>query len=92
MRLRAAEGLVDLKAELVQIFEKVVALHDQYGLHAYLTALENAGLQPKMEAEIKAIAIRETIEMSLEVLRTGRVSTTSNTPLENIAAKAAAGS
>lgn len=94
VRLRAAEGLVDLKAELVQIFEKVVALHDQYGLHAYLTALENAGMQASLIAGIKdnPLAIRETIEMSLEVLRTGRVSTTSNTPLENIAAKAAAGS
>src|ERR1700688_4193913 len=45
VRLRAAEGLVDFKTQLLPIFEKVVVLRDQYGLHAFLTALENAGLQ-----------------------------------------------
>jgi HEAT repeat protein len=94
VRLRAAEGLVDFKAQLVQVFEMVVALQDQYGLHAYLTALENAGLQPTLIVEIKdnPSASRKTIEMLLEVLRTGKVSTKSSAPLENIPAKAAAGS
>ncbi len=94
VRLRAAEGLVDFKAQLVQVFEMVVALQDQYGLHAYLTALENAGLQASLIAGIRdnPLAGRETIEMLLEVLRTGKVSAESSAPLENITAKAAAGS
>ena len=94
VRLRAAEGLVDFKAQLVQVFEMVVALQDQYGLHAYLTALENAGLQASLIAGINANtqASRETIEMLLEVLRTGKVSTKSSAPLENMSAEAAAGS
>lgn len=94
VRLRAAEGLVDFKAQLVQVFEMVVALQDQYGLHAYLTALENAGLQTSLIAGINgnALASRESIEMLLEVLRTGKVSAKSSAPLENITAKAAAGS
>ena len=94
VRLRAAEGLVDFKAQLVQVFEMVVALQDQYGLHAYLTALENAGLQASLIAGIKdnPLASRETIEMLLEVLQTGKVSTKSSAPLENMSAKAAAGS
>jgi HEAT repeat protein len=94
VRLRAAEGLVDFKAQLVQVFEMVVALQDQYGLHAYLTALENAGLQASLIAGINdnILASRESIEMLLEVLRTGKVSAKSSAPLENITAKAAAGS
>ena len=94
VRLRAAEGLVDAKAQLVQVFEMVVALQDQYGLHAYLTALENAGLQASLIAGIKdnPLVSRETIEMLLEVLRTGKVSAKSGAFLENIPAKAAAGS
>jgi HEAT repeat protein len=94
VRLRAAEGLVDFKAQLAQVFEMVVALQDQYGLYAYLTALENAGLQASLIAGIKdtPLVSRETIEMLLEVLQTGKVSTKSSAPLENMSAKAAAGS
>jgi HEAT repeat protein len=55
VRLRAAGGLVDSKAELAQIFGRVVALHDQYGLHAFLTAIENAGLRDTLEAQIQAL-------------------------------------
>jgi HEAT repeat protein len=93
VRLRAAEGLVDFQAQLVPVFEMVVDLQDQYGLHAYLTALENAGLQASLIAGIKEnpLASRKTMESLLEVLRTGKVSTKSDAPMENIAAKAAAG-
>jgi len=54
VRLRAAEALLDLRAEMVAIFEQAVASRDRYGLHAYLTALENAGLRPQLEAELAA--------------------------------------
>ncbi len=54
VRLRAAEGLVGLPTEMVPIFEKVLATRDRYGLHAYLTALENANLRGKLEAELQA--------------------------------------
>jgi HEAT repeat protein len=74
VRLRAAEGLVDFKADAVRIFEMVVALRDQYGLHAYLTALENADLQASLETAIRAnIPPRETSEMMLEVLHTAEL-------------------
>jgi HEAT repeat protein len=94
VRLRAAEGVVDFKTQLVQVFEMVVALQDQYGLHAYLTALENAGLQASLIAGIKdnPLVSRETIGMLLEVLQTGKVSTKSSVFPENMSAKAAAGS
>ncbi len=54
VRLRAAEGLVSQEIEMVPVFAQVAASEDQYGLHAYCTALENAGLRAKLEAELAA--------------------------------------
>jgi HEAT repeat protein len=91
VRLRAGEGLVDFKAELLQIFEMVVALRDQYGLYAYLTALENAGLQAKLQTEIEANprTSRKTKKSLLEVLRTAKLSGESAALQENVRVKAA---
>ena len=75
VRLRAAEGLIDLKTEMAPIFEKVVAADDRYGLHAYLTALENAGMRTKLEAELKSVAevgvSPDSKKILLEVLGAG---------------------
>jgi HEAT repeat protein len=69
VQLRAAIGLTafkdDMRGEataveglerigLLSVFEQVVVLKDRYGLHAYLTALENANLRGKLEDEIRA--------------------------------------
>src|ERR1700688_4241466 len=91
VRLRAAEGLVDFKTDLLPIFEKVVVLRDQYGLHAFLTALENAGLQVTLVAAINNTTGRksETNDILLEVLRTGKVSAHAKAFEENILVKAA---
>jgi hypothetical protein len=48
----AVEGLE--RIGLLSVFEQVVVLKDRYGLHAYLTALENANLRGKLEDEIRA--------------------------------------
>ena len=53
VRLRAAEALVMLRAQMVPIFQQVIATQDRYGLQAYLTALENAGLRGKLEEELQ---------------------------------------
>ena len=52
VRLRAAEGLVEFKEKMADIFEKVAASGDRYAVHAYLTALENADLCADLELEI----------------------------------------
>lgn len=52
VRLRAAEALVNIAGEMSSVFEQVVALHDRYGLHAFLAALDNADLRGKLETEI----------------------------------------
>lgn len=54
VRLRAAEGLLGVNAEMSAVFERVVETRDRYGLHAYLTALENANLRGALEAELEA--------------------------------------
>jgi len=73
VRLRAAEGLVELKTEMAPIFADVVASRDRYGLHAYLTALENADLRGNLEEELQAstkISEEEKIRLR-NVLQTG---------------------
>jgi HEAT repeat protein len=86
VRLRAAEALVDLNTDNVAIFEKAVASRDRYGLHAYLTALDNAGLQGRLEVELKESRhiSTETQRTLLEVLRKGSL------PLEPILLETAA--
>jgi HEAT repeat protein len=76
VRLRAAEALVGLNAEMLPIFERVVALQDHYGMHAYLAALENADLRGKLEAELQASTrINEEEKNRLwKVLHAGRLS------------------
>jgi HEAT repeat protein len=73
VRLRAAEALVELKTEMAHVFEQVVQSRDRYGLHAYLTALENADLRGKLEAEIQAGTKISDEEKGLlqKVLQTG---------------------
>jgi HEAT repeat protein len=91
VRLRAAEGLVDFKTELLPIFEKVIEIHDQYGLHAFLTALENAGLQASLVAGIKNNTENSrNNKLLLEVLTSGKLSAARRAPEENVLARAAA--
>jgi HEAT repeat protein len=86
VRLRAGEALMELRTEMVQTFEKVVAMRDRYGLHAYLTALENSGLQAKLEAEIKAIrpGSQQDEAILLGVLRTGTSPSECDEPQEKV--------
>lgn len=76
VRLRAAEALVGLKTDMAPIFAATVAARDRYGLHAYLTALENADLRGKLEEDLQANAKLNTEEKNhLEkVLQTGALS------------------
>jgi hypothetical protein len=82
VRLRAAEALVDIKAEMVPIFEEVVATADRYGFHAYVAALDNAGLQGKLESELKAIPPAHQGDFLLKVLHAGTLSPRSQPPRE----------
>jgi HEAT repeat protein len=73
VRLRAAEALVGLRTEMVPIFQQVVDARDRYGLHAYLTAVENANLRGKLERELQGSAlVREDQKERLQnVLKAG---------------------
>ena len=76
VRLRAAEALVELKTEMAPIFGQVVQIRDRYGLHAFLTALENANLRATLEGEIQAAAklTDEEKTLLLKTLQTGALS------------------
>jgi hypothetical protein len=74
--MRAAEGLVDFKSEMVSIFAQVVKTRDRYGLHAFLAALENANLRNTLEAELGRAPFPEAEHERDElfaVLRTGKL-------------------
>ena len=73
VRLRAAEALVELDRELVPIFADVLDTQDRYGLHAFLTALDNARLRGRLEEEIRGNTKLEKEERStlLDALATG---------------------
>src|SRR6266446_5434902 len=94
VRLRAAEALVDFPAEMVPIFEQLVAMRDRYGLHAYLTALENAGLQAKLESETRASKQigKRTKTILLEVLHTWTLPPEPEPSQEKVSAAAGSGS
>lgn len=86
VRLRAGEALVNFREERVSIFGRVVSANDQYGLYAYLAALDNAGLQTTLREELQAsrqIADRSRV-LLLEVLCTGEL------PAEQLATTKAA--
>jgi len=74
VRMRAAEGLVDFKSELASIFVQVAKTQDRYGLHAFLAALENAGLRDTLDAEIrKSLSLSSTeVHELLTILRVGK--------------------
>jgi len=77
VRLRAAEALVGLRKEMLPIFGQVVALQDRYGLHAYVTALENAGLRGKLEFELQADERMSRLKKDAlsDILQTGAMRT-----------------
>jgi HEAT repeat protein len=92
VRMRAAEGLVDLKSEMVSIFAQVVKARDRYGVHAFLAALENADLHDRLDAEIRKGTYSEAEQESeelLAVLRTGKLAepqaATGSQPIETAA-------
>lgn len=73
VRVRAGEALVAQNGELLRNFQRVIELRDRYGLHAYLAALENAELRPKLEEELRGdTSLSEELKEELEeVLQTG---------------------
>lgn len=90
VRLRAAEGLVELDTEMAPIFQRVVESRDRYGLHAYLTALENANLRKELEKELQASTriVPEERRFLQEVLETGTLTPQELLRMEHVPARA----
>jgi HEAT repeat protein len=90
IQLRASIGLAGFKGDmrgkpaavddlekmgLLSVFEQVIGLKDRYGLHAYLTALENANLRGKLQEELQESGelTPERKRCLQEVLQSGRL-------------------
>ncbi|HKS81570.1 MAG TPA: HEAT repeat domain-containing protein [Candidatus Acidoferrales bacterium] len=75
VRMRAGEALIGQPGKMAPNFAEAVAMHDRYGLHAYLAALENAGVRPKLEEELRndKSLKKSDREMLLEVLQSGKL-------------------
>ncbi len=87
IRLRAAEALVQFRAVMVPVFQQVIQLGDRYGLHAYLTAIENAGLREKLESQLQGGQIDAGEMRRLKtVLQTGSLPSEEPDPAEAMAA------
>lgn len=91
VRLRAAEALVAANIPLDAVFEQVVAIRDRYGLHAYLTAVENAGLRARLEEQLNNSnsLIPSDRDRLLDVLRTAALPPERSALVEPAAARAA---
>lgn len=91
VRLRAAEALVGIDTEMVDTFAQVLATRDRYGLHAYLTAVENADLLAKLESDLQQSTSigSEEKERLRNVLRSGSLDVPDRPALENVAKNAA---
>lgn len=75
VRMRAGEALIGQPGKMAPNFAEVVTMHDRYGLHAYLAALENAGARPKLEDELNngRSLKKGDRDMLLEVLQSGKL-------------------
>ena len=84
VRMRAGEALVAQPDKMAGVFKQVAAMRDRYGLHAYLAALENANLRPKLESELSresSLAQAERSDLK-QVLATGKLSDRRGEPAE----------
>ena len=90
VRLRAAEALVGIDTEMADTFAQVLATRDRYGLHAYLTAVENADLLGKLESDLEQSTSigPEEKERLQNVLRSGSLGVPDKPALENVAKNA----
>lgn len=92
VRLRAAEALVQFRAVLVPIFQQVIQLRDRYGLHAYLTAIENAGLRGRLESQLQDSTVgMDEVSRLRGVLQTGSLPPEELEPAEALASQPESG-
>ena len=89
VRLRAAEALVQFRAVMVPVFQQVIQLRDRYGLHAYLTAVENADLRGRLESQLQSGQVdAEEMRLLQGVLQSGSLPSQEPGPPEVMADQA----
>jgi HEAT repeat protein len=68
VRVRAAEALLKIDSDHAAVFEKVVATKDRYGVDAYLTVLDNAGIIGTVQAKLMQLPPSGAKDTLLELL------------------------
>jgi len=77
---------VQFRAVMVAVFQQVIQLRDRYGLHAYLTAIENSGLRERLESQLQSSNVGEDEMQRLRgVLQTGSLPPEEPEPAEVVA-------
>jgi HEAT repeat protein len=89
VRVRAAEALLKMNSDQVAIFESAVATKDRYGLDAYLTALDNAGVVGSLQTRLAQLPPTAGRDALLEILNEKLLPTAISIPKPLTAAKAA---
>jgi HEAT repeat protein len=89
VRVRAAEALLKMDSDQVAIFESAVATKDRYGLDAYLTALDNAGVVGSLQTRLAQLRPTARQDALLEILNEKLLPTAISIPKPLTAAKAA---
>ena len=89
VRVRAAEALLKMDSDQVAIFESVVATKDRYGLDAYLTGLDNAGVVGSLQTRLTQLPSTAGRDTLLEILNDRLLPTAISVPKPLTAAKAA---
>ena len=89
VRARAAEALLKMDSDQVAIFESVVATKDRYGVDAYLTGLDNAGLVGSLQTRLAQLPPTASRDAMLEILNNKLLPTATSISKPLTAAKAA---
>ena len=89
VRVRAAEALLKIGSDHAAMFEEVVALNDRYGLDAFLTAIDNAGLVGIIQEKLAQLPPSGRKDALLEILTAKSLPTAILMPELAASAKAA---
>jgi HEAT repeat protein len=89
VRVRAAEALLKMDSDQVSIFETVVATKDRYGIDAYLTAIDNAGVVGPLRTRLAELPPTPQRDALLQILNEKTLPTAITIPEPLLAARAA---
>jgi HEAT repeat protein len=89
VRVRAAEALLKTNSDQALVFQSVVATKDRYGIDAYLTALDNAGVAGELKGRLMQLPATPDRDAMLGILNERSLPTAMTLDQPAVSAKAA---